>query len=59
MDNDYVVTADVWDTGRDWITRPMSKSEANARAKQLKKDMENSIPKYKYATNIKVEKVDI
>lgn len=55
----HVVTAIVWNGDRDWISVPMTKKDAEQFAKIKELEMRKSIPKYKWATKIKVEKVDI
>lgn len=46
----YVVTAKVWNGARDWISKPMTKKDAEEFAKNKMIEMRKSIPKYKWAT---------
>jgi len=52
----YVVTAKVKSKGyRDDVTIPMTKKQAEKSKKNLEADMKSSIPRYRWATQIRVE----
>lgn len=56
--NLYRVTGFVFRIGkRDVIYDMTSKNDAEEKAKKLKKEIKNSIPKYRWANKIRVERV--
>ena len=53
----YVVKGTVHGKKNETISKPMSKNKADQMAKNLKKDMEIAIPKYRMFKDIIVEKI--
>lgn len=54
----YIVTGFVKRLGkRDIITKPLTRKEALRRKRDIMKELKHAIPKYKWITNLKVEKL--